>query len=208
MRTGTTITVSINGKIGAKGDTGAQGASVQGTTGPQGTTGTDSEVPGPQGATGAQGTTGAGTQGATGAQGTTGAGTQGATGAQGPQGPQGPQGKSSDIRLKKNIRPYINGVQAVLGIEPCIFKYNGLYNTPLHDRDVIGLIANQLQGVIPEAVFSIRGKLRSGDSEETDILHYDADPIVMSTVNAIKDLVMTVNDLKLRVKRLENAIQI
>jgi hypothetical protein len=106
--------------------------------------------------------------------------------------------------LKKDVRPYRNGVQAVLGVQPCIFKYNGLYNTPTDGRDVIGLIANQLQGIIPEAIFTVKGKLRSGDTEETEILHYDLAPVVMASVNAIRELVGTVDDLRRRVTRLEN----
>jgi hypothetical protein len=108
------------------------------------------------------------------------------------------------MRLKKDIRPYGDGVQTVLGVQPCIFKYNGLYDTPTDGRDVIGIIANQLQGIIPEAIFSVKGKLRRDDAEETDILHYDLTPVVMANVNAIKQLVKTVDDLLVRIKRLEH----
>ena len=68
---------------------------------------------------------------------------------------------------------------------------------------MIGIIANHLRDVIPEAVFSIRGKLRKNDVEETDILHYDLTPIVMVCINAIKELTETADDLKTRVKELE-----
>lgn len=91
-------------------------------------------------------------------------------------------------------------------MKPCIFKYNGLYDTPTDGRDVIGIIANELQKTIPEAIFSIRGKLRKDDAEETDILHYDITPVVMANVNAIKELVATVDDLKLRVRELETRV--
>lgn len=91
----------------------------------------------------------------------------------------------------------------MLGVQTCIFKWNGLYDTQDTGRDVIGIIANQLQGVIPEAVYALKGRLRPDDPEETDILHYDIAPLVMTNVNAIKDLVATVNDLSRRVLLLE-----
>ena len=148
-----------------------------------------------------------GTQGAQGRQGGTGgAGTQGATGAggtQGTQGAQGRQGATSDIRLKKDIRPYAGGVQTVLGVKPCIFKYNGLYDTTDDGVDKLGIIANELQGVIPLAVFGVQGKLRPEDEEVTDILHYDLTGLVMANTNAIKEVVATIDDILVRVGKLE-----
>ena len=85
---GSTVTKTVTGAQGPKGDTGA--------TGPQGPKG-DTGAVGPTGATGLTGATGAtGLIGATGAKGETGAtgakGETGATGATGPQGLQGIQG--------------------------------------------------------------------------------------------------------------------
>jgi hypothetical protein len=97
----------------------------------------------------------------------------------------------------------MGGVQKVLGVQACVFKWNGLYDTEDSGKDVIGLIANQLQGVIPEAVYALKGRLRPDDPDETDILHYDLTPVVMSHANAIKELVATVNDLDARVRAIE-----
>jgi hypothetical protein len=105
--------------------------------------------------------------------------------------------------LKKDIRPYPGGVQTVLGIKPCIFKYNGLYDTADDGIDKVGIIANELQGVIPQAVYGVKGKLHPEDEETSDILHYDLTPLVMANTNAIKEVVATVDDLLLRVKKLE-----
>jgi hypothetical protein len=191
------------GTQGATGIQGTQGATGAGTQGIQGITGTGTQ--GTQGIQGRQGTTGTGTQGTQGTQGPA-QGIQGTTGSQGTQGIQGAQGKqgsTSDIRLKRDIRTYPGGVQEVLGIQAVIFKWNGLYDTEISDRDNIGLIANQLQGIIPEAVYSLKGKLRKEDTEETDILHYDIVPVVMANTNAIRELSASVNDLDRRVRELE-----
>ena len=206
-------TAGAQGSSGAQGSAGASPQGATGTTGTQGTSGTGGTTgaQGSTGATGAQGTASS-TQGITGSQGASPQGTAGANGSQGiasstqgakgAQGRTGVQGKKSDIRLKKQIRSYSAGVQKVLSLSPHTFRYNGLFGTPTDGRDVIGLVANELQAVIPEAVFSVRGKLRSTDPE-CDVLHYDLVPVVMTNVNAIKELVATFDNLKSRTQRLE-----
>ena len=91
-----------------------------------------------------------------------------------------------------------------MGIQPHVFKWNGLYDTIDTGKDVVGIIANELQKIVPEAIYSLKGKLHKDDTEEIDILHYDLTPIVMVHNNAINELVVTLNDLSARVKRLEN----
>jgi hypothetical protein len=204
---GTQGTTGGTGTQGTNGTQGTTGAGTQGTqgiqgiigTGTQGTTGTGTQ--GTQGIQGKQGTS-QGTTGSQGSQGTTGAGTQGT---QGIQGIQGKQGTTSDKRLKRDVRIYAGGVQTVLGVRPVIFKWNGLYDTEDTGKDVVGFIADEMREVLPEAIYSLKGKLRKEDAEETDILHYDLTPVVMSNVNAIKELVKTVNDLHARIKKLEGS---
>jgi hypothetical protein len=89
-----------------------------------------------------------------------------------------------------------------MGVKPCVFRYNGLYHTS-DEREMIGVIANELQEIIPEAIFTVKGKLRPTDAEETDILHYDLTPAVMANVNATKELVAIFDQLKARIARLE-----
>jgi hypothetical protein len=42
------------------------------------------------------------------------------------------------------------------------------------------------------------------DIEETDILHYDEVPMLMVAINAIKEHTKSIDDLLLRVKKLED----
>ena len=98
---GATITKTVTGEKGAKGDTGPQGP--KGDTGATGLTG----PMGPTGATGLTGATGpAGAKGETGATGAAGAkGETGATGPAGPQGLQGIQGVQGDQGPKGDVGP-------------------------------------------------------------------------------------------------------
>jgi hypothetical protein len=76
-----------------------------------------------------------------------------------------------------------------------MFQYNGLYGTPTDERDVIGIIANDLEKILPEAIFRLKGKLRESDIEETDILHYDLAPVVMVVLNAIKEHTKSIDEI-------------
>lgn len=93
----------------------------------------------------------------------------------------------------------------MLGINPVTYQWNGLGGFKPDGRDHVGIIANQVQGIIPEAIYSERGKLHATDAEETDILYYELPAIVMTHTNAIKELVHTADDLLIRMKRLEDA---
>ena len=151
------------GAQGAQGYQGAQGA--QGAQGYQGAQGFQSSVAGPQGAQGAAGT---GSQGA-----------QGYQGAQGPggTGPQGAQGAGSavtiadtatpttvvlrtaaadvyannyysvsDISVKENILPIESALSKVLNLHGVTYNFKG------NNKQQIGLIAQEVEKIVPEVV--------------------------------------------------------
>jgi hypothetical protein len=67
------------------------------------------------------------------------------------------------------------------------FRYNGLANTPT-DTKCMGLEAQAVQAVIPEAVGSVRAKLRDEDAEATDLLHLNYHAIYTHMARAIQQL--------------------
>jgi hypothetical protein len=91
-------------------------------------------------------------------------GGQGAQGAQGPTGPQGPQGPPSDRRLKDNIKPLSDVYGKTKQIEGVSFVWD--YNHPkiINDKNIevpeafqgnaIGVIAQQVENIVPELVFT------------------------------------------------------
>ena len=153
--------INSTGWLGALEPTGSQGAQgAQGTKGPQGNTGPT----GGQGAQGAQGTKGPqGTQGGQGAQGAQGtAGPQGAQGTKGPQGntgaqgAKGPAGATSDIRVKKNIKPITQSIEKIKKIRGVSFmwkKTKDYGDIPNEGKRDMGFIAQELEFVLPEVVF-------------------------------------------------------
>jgi Chaperone of endosialidase len=97
-------------------------------------------------------------------------------------------GIASDARVKKDVRPYLNGLEQVLAFKPVTFKFNGKATTPDDGKDYIGFIAQDIQKVAPELVFSRALKFEETDEKETDILNYDLGPVTFMLINAIKEL--------------------
>ena len=110
----------------------------------------------------------------------------------------GDWGSTSDRRVKKEIRPFNEGLQKLLLFDPVYYKFNGKGGTIDNGRDYIGLIAQDVQEVMPELVTSQHIKLNAEDPEESDVLGHDLSPLTFMFINAVKEL----NE---RVEKLEKA---
>jgi hypothetical protein len=105
---------------------------------------------------------------------------------------------ASDIRLKDVHGPYEYGLEQIRQITPVRFNYkkdNELSLAP--DQSQIGLIAQEVQQVIPDAV------------SETDegYLSLNMDPVVMAMLNAIKQQQIQIEKQKNDNEQLRAAIQ-
>lgn len=98
----------------------------------------------------------------------------------------------SDERTKRDVQPYrtpADSLARVNGLEPVMFKYNGAYGTVDDDQQMYGLIAQQVQPVLPELVTA-----RSVD--ETEVLGVDSGRLIYALVNAVKALTARVEALE------------
>jgi hypothetical protein len=126
---------------------------------------------------------------------------------------------ASDARLKTDIQPYARGLKEILQINPVTYKYNGKGGIGHHkswDRDPVtgaltketdavdsvllsktnvGIVAQDIQDVVPETVSSHRGKLNEDDKEETDILDFNPHALIFILVNAVKELESQIDSL-------------
>lgn len=59
----------------------------------------------------------------------------------------------SDARYKKDVRPFTDGLEQLRQINPVRFRYNEELGVPESDRDGIGVIAQDIQKVLPYTVF-------------------------------------------------------
>jgi hypothetical protein len=96
-------------------------------------------------------------------------------------------GTPSDVRLKRNIERLTGGLPLITQLCPVRAEWNGLAYTREGER-VVSILAHELREVIPDAVAPFRTKLRAEDSEETELLGYDAMAITAHLILAVQQL--------------------
>ena len=108
----------------------------------------------------------------------------------------GPWGVRSDARLKRAIAPYQRGLDAIRQLRPITYQYNGRGRTHDTGDTYVGLMAEEVQSVMPEMVGAKREKLDPEDTEETDILTLNTNALQYASINAIKELAARVEALE------------
>jgi hypothetical protein len=93
----------------------------------------------------------------------------------------------SDIRLKDNIASFTKGLDVLTQINPKTWVYNGKGGTTYGTKG-LGVIADEVQSIIPESVDTYKAKLNKTDLIEIDIKRFDATEITWLLVNAVKEL--------------------
>jgi Collagen triple helix repeat (20 copies)/Chaperone of endosialidase len=100
----------------------------------------------------------------------------------------------SDPRLKDDVMPYTRGLTDIIALEPITYR---LKAQP--DVQCYGFDASAVQDVFPECVSEMRMKLSPDDEEETDdVLSFDMHPVLVASINAIKELTARVAALEAR----------
>jgi hypothetical protein len=103
----------------------------------------------------------------------------------------------SDARTKTVIGPYVHGLAEIVQLGPVRFTFKG--NTEAHrsvasDAEFAGLIAQDVEGVLPEMVSLQAGEI---DGEPVDDLRsLDPGPLQWAMVNAFKELAQRVAALE------------
>jgi hypothetical protein len=91
---------------------------------------------------------------------------------------------ASDGRLKRNVEPFTEGLETLLGLRPVRYEYNGEASTPEGLRGV-GLIAQEAQAVYPDCIRTAPGKIAGND---TEVLATNTSDLTWMMVNAFRDL--------------------
>ena len=109
----------------------------------------------------------------------------------------GSWGTFSDRRLKDLKGTYTSGLSQVLRISPVRYRYKDQNAMDIHDREEhIGLVAQEIQKVIPEAVTE-NGK---------GYLLVNNDPIIWAMLNAIKEQQQQIRKQRAQVRAQQAAI--
>jgi hypothetical protein len=94
---------------------------------------------------------------------------------------------ASDARLKENIKPFTKGLDAIEQISPVYYDYNGKAGfSPTKNN--VGVIAQDIEGIVPEGISTYKAKLNEQDKDETELLNFNSHALTYILINAIKDL--------------------
>jgi len=94
---------------------------------------------------------------------------------------------ASDSRIKKNVTPYTKGLAELNQIQIKNFEYNGLAGSKDGEK-AVGVIADEIQQILPDTVRTNNIKLRPNDAERTSVKHFDNTELIYLLVNSVKEL--------------------
>ena len=112
----------------------------------------------------------------------------------------------SDVRLKKDIKDFEDGLNVVMKINPKKFKYNGLGGYPNNEKEYIGIIAQEMKKIAPYTIDTISKKINPNDEQNTDLLMYDPSAINYLLINAIKEQQKMINELNKELKSVQKKL--
>jgi hypothetical protein len=98
---------------------------------------------------------------------------------------------TSDARLKTNVRPFTEGLNVLTKIKPVWFTYNGQAGTPNDGRELVGIIAQEMQKIAPYTVGTFHD-----DETNMDYLNYDGNAVLYILINSIQEQQTEINTLK------------
>lgn len=94
---------------------------------------------------------------------------------------------TSDRRLKKDIKPFADGLAVLRRVNPIRFRYTGEADTILDD-DAIGIVAEDHLEVIPYCIGTTRRKLRPADDEAVELYTFNPHALWFVLINAAQEL--------------------
>ncbi|MBI5203086.1 MAG: tail fiber domain-containing protein [Elusimicrobia bacterium] len=108
----------------------------------------------------------------------------------------------SDRRVKKDVRPFEDGVDVIRKIEPVRYRLNGKAGLP-KDAEGIGILAEDIQKIAPYTVGVWKAKLEATDKNATSLLEFNSGPLTFVLINAIKEQQKEIEALRGRIELLE-----
>jgi trimeric autotransporter adhesin len=109
----------------------------------------------------------------------------------------------SDRRIKKDVRDLERGLPDLMRVRPVTFKYNGLGGTEDDGKEYIGVVAQELEKVLPNMVSTRTGKLHKDDAQATQIEIVDPSAFTYLLINAVKQQQRTIEKQEVRIADLE-----
>lgn len=108
----------------------------------------------------------------------------------------------SDIRLKENVRDYDKGTAELMQVRVREWEHNGKGGLQAGSKG-LGVVANEIELVLPNTVHAYEGKLNPEDEETTQIKAVDPTEITWLLVKTVQEQQATIQSLTARIEALE-----
>ncbi len=120
----------------------------------------------------------------------------------------------SDQRLKREIKPFSDGLSMLMQIEPVTFKYNTKLNLKDPEKEYVGVLAQDVEKVAPYMVekknfFEVKEENENGEEvviqKGEAFLTYDANAMTYILINAVKEQQKTIEAQAAEIEALKAA---
>lgn len=102
----------------------------------------------------------------------------------------------SDVRYKKDIQEFNDGLDKLMQVRPVKFKYDGLPMQAPAGHEEVGIIGQEMQQVFPYMISSGVLNNAPGADKKDDVLLYNGNALTYVMVNAIQELAAKINGLE------------
>jgi hypothetical protein len=94
----------------------------------------------------------------------------------------------SDVRVKKDIAPFTEGLRQLLDIKPVWFKYKGFDELEAAQEKQVGVLAHEIRSTFPYMIKEAKENMITEDGEVQGLLSFNGSALPYVIVNAIKEL--------------------
>jgi len=108
----------------------------------------------------------------------------------------------SDIRLKENVRDYEKGTAELMQVRVREWEHNGKGGIQEGSKG-LGVVADEIELVLPDTVNTYEGKLNPEDEETTDIKSVNPTEITWLLVKTVQEQQAVIEQLTARLEALE-----
>lgn len=109
----------------------------------------------------------------------------------------------SDIRLKKNIVPFTDGLEVIRKINPISYEYNGKANT-IDGAKAVGVSAQEMAKIAPYTVHTSQQRLEPKDPVMQSVYTYNGSALRFVIINALKEIAEENEKLDIELEEMTN----
>ncbi len=109
---------------------------------------------------------------------------------------------ASDRRLKKDIKPFTEGLATIKKINPVWFKYNGKGGQPNDGKYYAGIIAQEVQEVAPYMINTF-----TDNETNVEYLNYNGNAMTYLLINSVKEQQQLIDEQHVVIETLKKQLE-